>query len=102
MEKVNSFTEQEFEQRLRTMLVIRQSHSEEYYKQGAASKGMNIKELTHPQIAAWKATMDSIEADLFIEIAKTLPKSYVCDLNLPEEMLNSDPNPERSVATEAK
>lgn len=68
--------------RLQVMLAVRASHNEEYYKQAALSKGVSIQELTHPEIAAFKAAMDAIEADIIIEISAEQEKTSVSNLKL--------------------
>lgn len=75
--------------RLHVMLDVRKHHSEEYYKQAIASKGININTLKHPEIAAFKATMDAIEADIIIDTAENLPSTTVNETNINENLLKT-------------
>lgn len=53
--------------RLFVMATIR--NPEEYYKKSLITSGVNPEELTHEQIAAWKALVKQIEADILIDTA---------------------------------
>lgn len=57
-------------------------HSEEYVKAAAQSSGADVKNLTHSQIAAYKATPKQIEADMLIEIAFAKSKTSVEDIDV--------------------
>lgn len=49
------------------MCMIR--HEDDYYKQGIKSMDVDPSNLTHDEIAAWKACVKSIEADFIIHDA---------------------------------
>lgn len=57
--------------RLQVMMSIR--HPEEYYQQALRSRGVDHTQLTHDEIAVWKATIKAIEADCIIHAAENSP-----------------------------
>lgn len=71
-----------FEQRLNVILAVRNSHDEEYYKTAARSRGMDFNKLRHTEVAAFKAAMDVIEADIIIDLAKNQEPTKVESLDL--------------------
>ena len=54
---------------LRLLVMTQIKHSEEYYQKALKSQGINYEDLTHNEIALWKAIMKQVEADLLIEAA---------------------------------
>lgn len=68
------------EKRLRVMMSI--SHPEEYYIQAISSKGVDYKALTHGQISAWVAALKTVEADILIEMANTMPLTDLRDVDM--------------------
>ena len=54
---------------LRLLVMTQIKHSEEYYQNALKSQGINYEDLTHNEIALWKAIMKQVEADLLIEAA---------------------------------
>lgn len=54
---------------LRLYVMTHLRHDEEYYKKGLLSLGANIAELSHEQIAAYKAAYKVTEADMIIYFA---------------------------------
>ncbi len=56
--------------------------SEEYLIGAIRSNGVDIKELTHNQIAAYRAGLKQIEADLMIEQAFAKHKTSVEDFDV--------------------
>lgn len=59
------------------------NYPEEYVKQAAKSRSnVDISTLTHDQIAAFKTSLKSIEADLIINIAFNSPVTTVKDVDI--------------------
>lgn len=54
---------------LRLWVMTKINHTEEYVKTAIGSSDTDLKNLTHNQIAAYKATLKQIEADLMIDMA---------------------------------
>ena len=68
---------------LRLFVACTIKHDEEYYQKSMQSKNVDLKNITHSQIAAWKATMKIIEADMLIDMAWKLDAiSKVDDVDL--------------------
>jgi hypothetical protein len=68
---------------LRLLVACSIRNCDSYYQTSLASKGIDYTKLTHPQIAAWKATIKIIEADLLIDTAFDLKgKSHLKDVDL--------------------
>jgi hypothetical protein len=83
-------SEQEaFELRLKVMIEVRKTHEDEYYQQAAKSRGADIHKMSHAQISLWKATLDSIEADAMIEVARDMPVSKASEIEMPVELFNT-------------
>jgi hypothetical protein len=66
---------------LRLFVMSQIKHDEDYYKTALWSQGINIKDLSHTQIALYKATMKQIEADLMIEMAYAKSKTSMNDFD---------------------
>jgi len=58
-----------FEKRLRIVLELRK-RDEEYYKNALRSKGVQLAELTHEDICAFKTAIDIVEADIIIAMCE--------------------------------
>ena len=60
-----------FKKLLKLFVMCSIHHPEEYYKQGLKSKNkhLNIEDLTHEQICAWKSICKDIEAEFMIDAA---------------------------------
>ncbi len=54
---------------IRLWVMTKINHTEEYVQGAMKSADVDIKNLTHQQICAYKATLKQIEADLLIEMA---------------------------------
>ena len=68
---------------LRLLVACSIRNNDAYYQTSLASKGIDYTKLTHTQIAAWKATIKVIEADMLIDIAFDLTgKSHIKDVDL--------------------
>lgn len=87
------------EMRIKVMLAVRASHDEEYYKQAARSTGADINKLTHAEIAAYKAAMDCVEADLIIDIAKNQEVSLINNTVICKELLSSMLNADKKMSS---
>ncbi len=66
-----------FRKLIRLWVMTKINHTEDYIKDSMMSADMDIKNLTHFQICAYKASFKQIEADLLIESAfsKSKPSS---------------------------
>ena len=56
-------------------------HNEDYYQSALKSQGIDYKDLSHNEIALYKATMKKIEADLMIEMASQKTKTSMNDFD---------------------
>lgn len=60
---------------LKALIMSQIQHDDEYYKQAMASIGFVVKNLTHIEIALFKAEMLGIEADTILHVAETQNRS---------------------------
>lgn len=67
---------------LRLLVACTIHHPESYYQTSLLSKGIDYKNLTLNEISVWVSTCKIIEADLLIELAFTLGKVKVKDVNI--------------------
>lgn len=67
---------------LRLWVMTKINHTEDYVKGAIMSSDTDITKLNHKQIAAYKATLKQIEADLMIEMAFDKEKTSVKDVDI--------------------
>jgi hypothetical protein len=67
---------------LRLLVASLIKNTDAYYQALLESQGVDITKLTHTQIAAWKASLKVIEADILIDAAFTMDKVYLKDVNV--------------------
>lgn len=75
--------------RLFVMMSIR--HDENYVKGSMKSAGIPVEDLTHREIALYKATLKQIEADLMIEMAYKSDKTSMEDFDYSKLINNPTP-----------
>ena len=66
---------------LRLFVMTQIKHNEDYYQNALKSQGVDYNELSHNEIALYKATMKQIEADLMIEMASQKTKTSMNDFD---------------------
>jgi hypothetical protein len=67
---------------LRLLVACTIHHPESYYQNSLTSKGVDYTKLTLNEISVWVSTCKIIEADLMIELAFTLGKTKVSEVNI--------------------
>ena len=67
---------------LRLIIACTIHHPESYYQTSLQSKGIDYTKLTLNEISVWTSTCKIIEADLLIELAFTLGKTKVSEVDI--------------------
>lgn len=71
-----------FRKFIRLWVMTKINHTEDYIKDSMMSADVDIKNLTHNQISAYKSIYKKIEADLLIEAAFSKGKSSIEDIDV--------------------